>query len=374
MLGSVRKRGSKWYYCFDLGFVNGKRKRIERVGGFTKKEAEAALRKALSELDTTGIHSKPTELSFADYLDQWNKDYVQVNLKHNTQLNYQKVIDNHLKPELGDYKLKYLQPKLLQNFINEKKKCGYSKSTVSLILTILSKCLNYAVQPCGYIKSNPTQYVDLPKIEEIKKESHVFTKNELKYIFETFKKGHDFYIPLMVALHAGTRLGETLGLLWDNIDLENKIIKIRYTLISENNKRKLTSPKTNTSYREIPLGNELYKVLKAHKKYQTENKLKYGQYYIHSKFVCTKENGTPLTSDDLRYFGMFCRKKLDIKANFHSLRHTHATVLLENGADIKEISCRLGHANLSTTMDVYSHVTKKMSDKSISILDKNLSL
>lgn len=117
MKGGVRKRGEKWYYYFDLGAVNGKRKKIERVGGKTKKEAEKALRDALSEFENEGQLFSDNEMSFSDFLDFWYKEYVLLNCKYGTQKNYEKIIKNHLKPDLGKYKLKNLNPAILQKFL-----------------------------------------------------------------------------------------------------------------------------------------------------------------------------------------------------------------------------------------------------------------
>ena len=96
MKGGVRKRGNNWYYYFDLGKVDGKRKKIERKGGRTKKEAEAALRKALQEYENAGLFFEPSEISVADYMDYWLKNYVEMNCKYNTIDGYKRIIENHI--------------------------------------------------------------------------------------------------------------------------------------------------------------------------------------------------------------------------------------------------------------------------------------
>ncbi|CAM2075856.1 MAG: Phage integrase family protein [uncultured Clostridium sp.] len=135
---------------------------------------------------------------------------------------------------------------------------------------------------------------------------------------------------------------EITALKWKNVDLENKIISVKHTLVS---------------------------ILKRHKLYQKENKLKYGSYYTNSNFVCTKENGELVTTDSLKYLSRVVNYDLKISFNFHSLRHTHATMLIENGANIKTIQKRLGHSKLSTTMDTYAHVTDKMKTEVVNILE-----
>lgn len=374
-VGHIRKRGNKWYYSFELSTVNGNRKRIERVGGASKKEAEKALRKALYELDTSGIHYDPSEISVSDFLDQWFERYG-INLSYNTKKTYLKNIEKHIKPVLGSYKLKHLQPDMLQDFINAKKIAGYKKSTVAQILAVLSISLSYAVQPLQYIKNDPSQYVKLPKFsavinEDINKKVKTFENIEFNIFKEGFKDTA-FFIPLMIGYFTGARVGECLALEWPRIDLENNIIKIRETLLDtkKGEDRRTGPPKSKTSVRDIPFGSTLHKILKTYKLQQTANKLKYGQFYIKSNIVCTKTNGEPLTHNDMRYLTILCQNRFGLHFNFHMLRHTHATMLLENGADLLDVSQRLGHKNLSTTTDTYAHVRPKMQNKTIGILEQ----
>ncbi|HBE9109415.1 TPA: site-specific integrase [Clostridioides difficile] len=371
MKGGVRKRGEKWYYYFDLGTVNGKRKKIERVGGKTKKEAEKALRDALSEFENEGQLFSDNEMSFSDFLDFWYKEYVLLNCKYGTQKNYEKIIKNHLKPDLGKYKLKNLNPAILQKFLNDKSRFGLSKNSINNFYGVLSGALKSAVYPFKFIKENPMQYVHMPKMQENKKNDlKIISLKDFNKILERFPQGSSFYIPLQIAFNTGMRSGEVTALQWDDIDLENKIIHVRHTLISRGKEGfELGTPKTESSYRKINIGDTLTKVLKEHKKLQKEMKLKFGEWYINSSFVCTKEMGEHVTTNSLKYLSRVVNYELGIDFNFHSLRHTHATLLLENGANIKDIQHRLGHAKISTTMDTYSHVTNNMRNQTVNIFE-----
>ncbi len=371
MKGGVRKRGEKWYYYFDLGTVNDKRKKIERVGGKTKKEAEKALRDALSEFENEGQLFSDNEMSFSDFLDFWYKEYVLLNCKYGTQKNYEKIIKNHLKPDLGKYKLKNLNPAILQKFLNDKSRFGLSKNSINNFYGVLSGALKSAVYPFKFIKENPMQYVHMPKMQENKKNDlKIISLKDFNKILERFPQGSSFYIPLQIAFNTGMRGGEVTALQWDDIDLENKIIHVRHTLISRGKEGfELGTPKTESSYRKINIGDTLTKVLKEHKKLQKEMKLKFGEWYINSSFVCTKEMGEHVTTNSLKYLSRVVNYELGIDFNFHSLRHTHATLLLENGANIKDIQHRLGHAKISTTMDTYSHVTNNMRNQTVNIFE-----
>ncbi|MDO0133229.1 site-specific integrase [Clostridioides difficile] len=371
MKGGVRKRGEKWYYYFDLGTINGKRKKIERVGGKTKKEAEKALRDALSEFENEGQLFSDNEMSFSDFLDFWYKEYVLLNCKYGTQKNYEKIIRNHLKPDLGKYKLKNLNPAILQKFLNDKSRFGLSKNSINNFYGVLSGALKSAVYPFKFIKENPMQYVHMPKMQENKKNDlKIISLKDFNKILERFPQGSSFYIPLQIAFNTGMRGGEVTALQWDDIDLENKIIHVRHTLISKGKEGfELGTPKTLSSYRKINIGDTLTKVLREHKKLQKEMKLKFGEWYINSNFVCTKEMGEHVTTNSLKYLSRVVNYELGIDFNFHSLRHTHATMLLENGANIKDIQHRLGHAKISTTMDTYSHVTNNMRNQTVNIFE-----
>lgn len=400
---NVRKRGQKWQYQFEAAKVKGKRKQITKSGFNTKKEALEAGVKALAEYNDLGIHFEPSEISVSDYFDYWYKNYVVIELKINTQKSYKNYIENHIKPNLGIYKLKSLTPTILQEFVNSKYISGFSKNHLSNLIGVLSGALKYAVHPCNFIKNSPMLYVNHPKYDHSKADAnHKYIKpDEFKKIINRFPPGSTFYLPLMIGYYTGFRIGETLGLTWDDIDLENRKISIN-KIIYYNNDTKLWyfgTPKTATSTRTIEIGTTLLNVLKKYKNNQLQNKLKYGCHYtnvyegietINNKkyrpllslktnipsgtlkkveMVCTKENGEIVTPNSFKYASKVINYGLGITFNYHSLRHTHATTLIENGAEIKDVQIRLGHAHIGTTYDTYVHHTEKMSNNSVEIFE-----
>mgnify|MGYP000853347216 FL=1 len=369
----VYKRGNQWYYYFNAGKVNGTYKKVCRKGGSTKAEAEKALREAIKEFEDTGTSKADNNISVSDYFDYWYKNYVLINCKYNTQEAYRVVIENHIKPALGIHKLRSITPAILQEFLNRKYLNGFSRSSISNFYGVLSGALKAAVHPYQYIKENPMQYVRLPKDDKIKEDEEtlkIITVEEFNRIIERFPFGSSFYIPLQIAFHTGLRAAEVCGLTWDCIDLDNKTLKVEKILIGKGKGVfEFGTPKTKSSRRTITIGSTLAAILKRQKTYQSENKLKYGQYYKKSDFVCTKENGENITTDTLKYLSRVVNYELGIDFNFHSLRHTHATMLLEAGANIKDIQKRLGHSRLATTMDTYSHVTEKMKQNTVDIFE-----
>ncbi|MFX0547853.1 site-specific integrase [Hathewaya histolytica] len=233
-----------------------------------------------------------------------------------------------------------------------------------------------AVYPYKLIKENSMTYVTMPKYNNInndKDDLKILSLENFKEIINRFLEGSNFYIPLQIAFNTGMRAVEVCGLTWDCIDLKNSTITIEKIIIYKNKEWIFGTPKTKSSYRTILIGNTLVCILKYHKKHQIKNKLKYGKHYTLSNFVCTKENGELITTNSLKYLSHVVNYELQTPFNFHSLRYTHATILLESGANIKDIQKRLGHSKLATTMDTYSHVTKSLSEDSVAKFESIIS-
>ncbi|MCZ1274618.1 site-specific integrase [Enterococcus faecium] len=351
---------------------DGSRKKVEKVGGDTRPEAEAALRKVLSDIDETGQYFLGTDTRVKQYLDFWMEEYVKLNLKYNTYENYRFTIKNHINGYLGKKKLTDLSPALLQNFINAEFKKGYSKKTMTITHSVLKNALNMAVYPLGLIKQNPMLYVKIPKYEArptTKKDLKIISLEDFDHMLEITPEGHPFYIPLNIGFYTGMRVGEVCGLTWDDVDFSNGTITVEKQMVKNDGAWVYGTPKTSSSNRTIFIGQTLLAILKKHKKQQLENRMKYGKLYIDSNAVCTKEDGELVTPSVVKWNTRRISNALSLSFNFHSLRHTHATLLLENGAKMKEISERLGHSRISITMDTYSHVTDKMRNETVDIME-----
>ena len=417
MNGNVRKRGNSWSYCLELGVIDGKRKRKEKSGFKTKREAEKALIAALNEFNHTGNVYDPVEVTVSDYLDQWYELYCKVNLKYNTQVGYLQIIKNHLKPRFGVYKLRAVTSAMLQEYANELKTHGYARSHIVGILTTFSAALNYAVEPLHYIQQNPMSYVKFPKVERKPRERIILTLDEWNQIIDRFH-GTRYYIPLMIGFYTGLRISEAFALTWDDIDLDNRTIFVNKQVVKRNfgadvrkvveqkGKKELRSSwyfgstKTPTSVRTIKFGETLYQALKAEQVSQKKNELKYGEYYtVHVlkketdekgndlfrivpvqkcvevqlprvRMVCVAENGQYTSTDSFKYCSRVIHSELQLAFNYHSLRHTHATLLIEGGANIKDVQMRLGHTNISTTLQTYVHDTDKLMQESVDIFER----
>ena len=417
MQGGVRKRGATWSYYFDLGKVDGKRKKKEKGGFRTKKEAEAALAAAMNEYNNAGLVFEPSEVTVSDYLDQWFDMYCKMNLKYNTQVGYLTIIQGHLKPKFGSYKLKAINTTVLQEYANDLKLNGLSKSHVVGILTTFQAALDYAVEPLHYISYNPMKSVRFPKIERKPRERIILTLDEWERIIDRFKDTR-YYIPLMIGFYTGLRISEAFALTWDDIDFENRTLSVNKQIVKRNfgaDVRKVvekkgkkeqrsswyfTTPKTVSSIRTIPFGDTLYQALKQEKTAQMRNEMKYGEYYtIHVlkkeidekgndmwrvvpvqkcvesqlqrvRMICVAENGQYTSTDSFKYASRTIHHELQLAFDYHSLRHTHATMLIEAGANVKNVQTRLGHNNIQTTLQTYVHDTEKMGEQSVELFEQ----
>ena len=389
---NVRKRGDKWQYQFEAASVNGKRKQITKSGFRTKKEALEAGANALAEYNNCGLTFTPSEISFSDYLDFWIKEYAKVNLKETTSENYIKKIRLYIKPKLGIYKLKSLTPAILQSFINEKFNEGFSRNTLLVLKGILSGSLNYAVEPLGYIKNTPMTSVKLPLKRAIpntptrKKDKYVVSEEQFKNIIERFPYGHSCYLPFQLAYRCGLRLGETFAITWDDVDFDKKTLNINKQVQWENKHWYFTGTKYNSD-RIIYLDDKIIDILKKYKVQQIKDKEYYEEHYTILKvnsenqinerdgneinLINIRENGTYIQPRVMQHAFRIIHYKLGYKElDYHSLRHTHATMLLSAGANIKSVQERLGHKKIDMTLDIYTHVTDEMRKQTLQILNK----
>ena len=387
-----------WEYRFEMAKVDGKRQHASKSGFKTQKEALEAGTKALAEYLNGGQVHKPTEISVSDYLDQWLKQYVEVNLRTSTQTTYKIMVNKHIKPALGHYKLKSLSPSILQQFMNDQKEKGYSKQYLEIVSVTLKSSLKYAIEPLQLIQTNPMAYIKLPKASKQSKERIILTKEQWHKIIETFHFPNKAYIPLMIAMHTGMRIGEVFGLTWNDIDFVNETITVNKQQIRYNDEKLkwcFAPPKSKASNRTIRIGKTLINALKKEQINQKQNKLMYGKHFKHFKavklkdemyqviqtedasdalnLVCIEHDGEWITSNRFRYCSKIINEQLEIPFNFHALRHTHATWLAESGVNPKTLQKRLGHEKIETTLQNYIHDTKAMQDQTVEIFERIVS-
>ncbi len=385
---TVRKRGKQWEYRFEGAKIDGKRSQHSKSGFAKKSEAMAAGVKALNEYNNSGLVFTPSEISYNDYLDYWFKNYVSVNLAETTQEKYEKNLRFHIKPAFGKYKLRSITTPVIQEFLNNKFKDGYSRNSLMNLKALLTGSFEYAID-MNFVSNNPATRAKLPnpriKNENTRSKQRIpLTPDQLNLIFNRFPEGTTSYIPLLLGYRCGFRIAETFALTWSDINFKDSTININKQIQWINHKWKFKNPKYESS-RIVKIDSITAAALKRYRKQQLEDRMQHGKYYFdlyvndeHEldqtgtpiDMLCRKINGEYLQSRTQQHTNHIIHTELGITTyDYHTLRHTHATVLLENGAPVKDVQARLGHKNIKETLDIYSHCTPKMAEKSIEILE-----
>ena len=224
------KYGKTYEYRFEVAPIGGERKWYSKGGFLSEKEARKAGLEELKRYYACGLPERSSNISYADFLDEWMENDCKYNLKETTLLNYRKRIKNHIKPELGGYQVMRLSRERLQKFLQKKHDDGYSKNTLSTLRGIISKSMTYAVD-CGLLKISPAHNLKIPRCEmtsvPTRSDPHSYLPADtMKQIFERFPEGSSAYIPIMIGYHCGLRIGEVYGLTWGDIDLQNRKLTV----------------------------------------------------------------------------------------------------------------------------------------------------
>lgn len=367
MRGSIIKRGKSYSIIVELGRDgNGKRKQKWFSGYKTKKEAEKELNEILVKLEK-GDYFESEKMALKDYLEYWLSTYAKVNLAPSTYKRYTEF-SNTIKKHLGTIELNKLKPANIQNFYSNLIEEGkLSNSTILKIHRMLHLSLKHAVQ-WQMTSNNPSDAVQAPRADKV--EMKIWSVEEANEFLQKIK-GTTLYMPVLLALQTGMRQGEICALMWDNIDLKAKSISVVNSLQKIDGNLTLKKPKTKNSIRNIALMDTTSRELFIHKKKQNELKLYMGGEYINDNFVCSWEDGRPL--DPMYIAKKFNKVVRDLgfkQIRFHDLRHTHATMLLQNGIHPKIVSERLGHSQIGITLDTYSHVLPNMQKEAVQRLDE----
>lgn len=399
---TIQKRGSVYQYKFEIASEDGKRKFINKSGFKTKKEAIENGNKAFTEYLNAGIPFKECYISYSDYLDYWLDNYCKLNLKYNTIQAYKTIIKKYLKPKLGKYRLSTITSITLNTFMTSIcEEYDFTKAYLKNILKVIKGSFRDACNLYGFIKYNPAISLRLPKLDKEKREvKHLYSQDEIDLILNRFKRDETFTCAFLTSCFTGMRTGEVFALTWDDIDLENRIIKVKHNVYDKPKDKKgrwyLGSTKTETGIREIFISDTLYKALLNYKKKQDYYKKIYNKRYIYYhledvkneygiikekrivknisneeklNLVFTKENGSYSGTDSIRYPYKVIKEELNIKCRFYDLRGSYATKILNNGIEIRDVADLLGHRNIETTENFYISSTNLSKRKAIKVFD-----
>ena len=424
--GSVRKKGKKWYYRFYIEDESGNLVQREFVGTESKSETEALLRKAMEDYEEKKFVAKSENATVGMLLDMWVEEELKPgSLSNGTVMAYQGTVNRIKQHPIGSRKLKTVTADHLQAYMDFLSFGGtnpdgttakaLSKGYLRLFSAVLQGAFRFAVFPKRLITFNPMQYVvwrgkkedyDLFSDEDGNTDSTPTLSHEQYLKLEEFlkKKDNPALLPIQIAYYTGLRIGEVCGLTWQDVNLDKQYLTVRRSMRYNGARYKTEIGATKRKkVRTVDFCNTLAAILKAAKTEQHKNRLQYGglyhlNYYTEVKekdrtyyevyslprtdeipegykeisFVCLRPDGAYESPSTV---GIMCRtasRKVEGLEgfHFHQLRHTFTSNLLSNGAAPKDVQELLGHADVSTTMNIYAHATREAKRTSARLLDK----
>ena len=355
--GNIRKRSDgRWEGRYTAGRDPETGKTVyKNVLGKTQAEVKAKLKQAIQE-NTEVDTLKAAQYTVGQWMDIWFENYAKIKVRPTSHQTYRGYIDNHIKPNIGKIQLNKLTTLELQKLYKKLlsrgrvdrieakgQPKGLSPKTVRNIHQVISSAMDFA-KAQKLIAVNPTDGCALPKLEH--REMKTLPVEQLASFLREAKESGVFEM-YYIELATGLRRGELLGLKWEDLNLEQCTLRVQRQ-VSRINGEVVEAPlKTKNSYRTISLGEDAVGILKKQKK-------KCGD----SEYVFPSPTGGPISPDSVIQMLHRVLKRAGLpKVRFHDLRHTFATVALQNGVDIKTVSGMLGHYSAGFTLDTYAHVT-----------------
>ncbi len=367
------KTRNRWIGQYTVNTLEGKKRKS--LYGSTRAEVRDKLTAILNETNNMEVFDD-TKITVQDWIVIWLEDYKKLSLKRTSLDNYYPDFNTHIKNSyIGKTQLKKVNATQLQKFINEKSKNGradgsggLSRSSVKHIFNVLYGSFEQAIRN-NMISVNPCKAIILPKKE--KKEVLYFTPEQANQFLE-FTKDSKYYPLYALELVTGLRLGEIIALRWENVDLDKKQldVKLNAVIVSKHEQPDegvihseviLQSPKTLNSIRTLFIEEPIITILRDLREKQIRLNKELGDAYIDSGFVFTNNYGKMMHPRSIQdHFKRSIKKAGLPNLHFHCLRHTAATLMLHNGVDIKTVQKVLGHEDIQTTLDIYTHVLESM--------------
>jgi integrase len=373
MSGHIRRRGERsWELKFDLGRDEKTGKRITQFHSFkgTKKEAEQKLRELLGSVDK-GSYVARSNLTVGEHVTsriaQWE---ALQKISPKTAERYYELLNNQIIPHIGQAPLQKLRPADIESWHATLKTAGrkdgrggITAQTIRHAHRLLSKALKEGMRH-DLVARNVASSEQPPKVE--RKEVVVLDRDQVRLLVERLR-GHVYYPIAITALFTGMRRGELLALKWHRVALDSKQITVCEAV--EETRRggiRFKTPKTDSGTRDVSLPDIVIETLRDHRRQQLELRVRLGLGKLaDDALVFPALDGSPQSPHAFSREWGDVAAKIELPAiTFHSLRHTHASHLIDAGIDVVKISRRLGHSKPTVTLDVYAHLLDKRDDKS----------
>lgn len=378
MAGSIEKRGKNSYrLTVSEGFdLNGKPMIHRKTVHGTKKDAEVELAKFVTEVQN-GLVIDGKSLKFSEFTEIWKRDYGSKELAPSTYKRYCRMLETRLLPYFGHFYINKIKPTDIMKFYDllekdtqlvRKKGNNGSKTRKPLSgKTILEhhRLLRAMLHKAVYwqlVVSNPAERVQPPKARKPKRKS--YDDEQTKILLENLEllssEDTKYKVAIILTVFTGVRLGELMGLEWQDVDFKNGIISINRSSQYLSDMGVFTKvPKTESSIREIAIPEFIISLLEEYKLWYDEQKTIVGDFWHESNRLFVQDDGKPIHPSTIsKWFEQFVKKIGLPVINFHGLRHTNATLLISQQVDVATVSARLAHAQITTTYNFYVHPLK----------------
>ena len=369
--GTVRQRkDGRWEGRIVIGYDDNGYPKTKNVLAKTKKECIEKLQKLKAECGGLKPEKVRPEMPFGDWLTYWYENHSKPKIRPTTQETYESRIRLHIIPEIGDIPLNKLTQNDLQQFYGRLKKSGRKRFTdkygeglsdrmVRMCHATCRSALEKAVQD-GLIRVNPAIGCKLPPKKA--REMQVLTREELQR-FLIQAKFEGYYEVFLLDLATGLRRGELMALQWDDLNFKTCVLNVNKQVYDVRGQLQISTPKTKNSIRKIVLPPAVVAVLREYKKTVDSRWM----------FPSPVKEDCPITPGVVRRRLQFILEHAGCKhVRFHDLRHTFATLALENGMDVKTLSAMLGHVSAATTLDIYTHITDDMQRAAAENIDRGI--
>ena len=375
MAGSIEKRGKNSYRLIvSEGYdLHGKPLIHRKTVHGTKKEAEVELAKFVTEVQS-GLVIDGKALRFSEFVEIWKRDYGSKELAPSTYKRYCRMLETRLLPYFGHFYINKIKPTDIMKFYDllekdtqlvrkqgnngAKTKKPLSGKTILEHHRLLRAMLHKAVY-WQLIVTNPAERVQPPKARKPKRKS--YDDEQTKILLENLEQlsieDTKYKVAIILTVFTGVRVGELMGLEWQDVDFKNGIISINRSSQYLADMGVFTKvPKTESSIREIAIPEFIISLLEEYKLWYEEQKSIYGELWTNSDRLFVQSDGNPMHPSTIsKWFVKYVGQIGLPVINFHGLRHTNASLLVAQNIDIAVISARLGHAQISTTLDFYVH-------------------
>lgn len=365
-----KKNGVKaWMFRAYLGKddATGKEIRTKRYGFKTKKEAQLALSRLKLDFEKDGL-KKAINITFQEAYELWEVNYKNT-VKESTYYKTKEMFDLHILPVFSKYKVSKIPVAKAQSFADQMVTIlvNYRRA-----VSDASRVVKFAVN-LGYAEENPFDKITMPKRKEEltdDRKQNYYSKEELEIFLSALEKKNDIrkYAFLRTLAFSGMRVGELCALNWEDINFEDKTIRISKTVArGKDNRLYIDHPKAKNSNRTIPMDEKSLKIISRWRIEQKRVMLQLGINIFQTKQLVfpSWDNKFLEFSQPRKWINTIIKETKLHHITIHGFRHTHATMLLEAGSTLKDVQIRLGHARIQITMDLYIHITEKRSRETV---------